>query len=407
MTDHRTTDVLIAGGGLVGLALALALSKSLGGELAVTVVDPGALDASQVKADARARALGTASTRMLSAIGVWPDLEHQAQRVSTIEITDSALGDGVRPALLSYDPNTDGDGMVIVENGPLLTALLKAARAAPGVTLRAGRRVIALSAEQMHLAQVTLDDGTMTTAALVVAGDGRMSPVRELAGIKSMGWSYPQSGIVTTIAHEVPHAGTAVQHFLPGGPFALLPLTGSRSCVTWSEDTVEAQRLMAADDPTFLDALEQRAGGKLGRITLAGPRQSWPLELHLARALAANRVALIGDAARSVHPLAGQGLNLGLRDCAALAEVIEDAARTGQDIGVATTLERYERWRRADGAMSAAAFDGLNRLFSNEWTLLRTARTAGLGLVDRMPALKRLLVGEAAGLTGELPRLMR
>jgi 2-octaprenyl-6-methoxyphenol hydroxylase len=407
VTNERSTDVLIAGGGVVGLALALALSTTLGGELAVTVVDPGPLDPARVKPDARARALGTASIRLLTAIGVWPRIEPHAQRVSAIEITDSALTDGVRPALLTYDPSAEGDGMVIVENAALMVALLAAARAAVGVTLQPGRRVVALAAEQMRPGIATLDDGTTIAAAVTVAGDGRSSPVREMAGIKSTGWSYPQSGVVTTIAHEMPHGGKAVQHFLPGGPFALLPLKGNRSCVTWSDGASEAQRFMSADDVTFLHALEQRAGGKLGRITLEGSRQSWPLELHLARALVANRVALIGDAARSVHPLAGQGLNLGLRDCAALAEVIEDAARAGQDIGVATTLERYERWRRADGAMSAAAFDGLNRLFSNDWTLLRTARTAGLGLVDRMPALKRLLVGEAAGVTGDLPRLMR
>jgi 2-octaprenyl-6-methoxyphenol hydroxylase len=412
VTAERTTDVLISGGGFVGLVLALALSKTLGGELAVTVVDPGPLDPARVKPDARARALGTASIRLLTAIGVWPQIEHLAERVSAIEITDSALGDGIRPALLTYDPSADGEGMVIVENAPLLAALLGTARATPGLTLLAGRRVSALAAEQMRPARVTLDDGTVIAAALAVAADGRASPLRAMAGIKSMGWSYPQAGIVTSIAHELPHGGKAVQHFLPGGPFALLPLRSdqrecNRSCVTWSEDTSEAHRLMSVDDATFRDALEERAGGKLGRISLDGPRQSWPLELHLARALAANRVALIGDAVRSVHPLAGQGLNLGLRDCAALAEVIEDAARAGQDIGVATTLERYERWRRADGAMSAAAFDGLNRLFSNDWIVLRTARTAGLGLVDRMPGLKRLLVGEAAGLTGDLPRLMR
>lgn len=403
------TDVLIAGGGYVGLALGLALARVLEGALRVHIIDPGLLDAAAVRRDARATALGTASIRLLGAIGVWPDLAARAQSVASIEITDSRLSDGVRPTLLTYDPRTQGDadGMVIVENGHLLSALLDAALRAPGLTLSPGRRVVSLSADALRPATVTLDIGDSVRTALVVAADGRVSPVREMAGIKCVAWRYAQHGLVTTIAHEIPHEGRAVQHFLPGGPFALLPLPGNRACITWTEAEVEAQRLMAASDDDFLRAVEQRAGGKLGRITLAGPRQSWPLELHLARALIAPRVALIGDAARVVHPLAGQGLNLGLRDVAALTDVIADAARAGQDIGVATTLDRYERWRRADGAMSAAAFDGLNRLFSNDWTLLRTARIAGLGLVDRMPLLKQMLVGEAAGLTGEVPTLMR
>ena len=403
------TDVLIAGGGYVGLTLGLALSQALDGALRVRVVDPGQLDAGTVRSDARATALGTASIRLLTAIGVWSVLAARAQVVSSIEITDSRLTDGVRPTLLTYDPRAarDAEGMVIVENAHLLAALLDAARRVPGLTVSPRRRVASLNADALRPATVTLDDGECVRAALVVAADGRASPVRDMAGIKCMGWQYPQHGLVTTIAHEVPHEGRAVQHFLPGGPFALLPLPNNRACITWTEAADEAKRLMAASDEDFLRAVEQRAGGKLGRITLDGPRQSWPLELHLARALIAPRVALIGDAARVVHPLAGQGLNLGLRDVAALADVIADAARAGQDIGVAGTLDRYERWRRADGAMSAAAFDGLNRLFSNDWTLLRTARMAGLGLVDRMPVLKQMLVGEAAGLTGDLPTMMR
>ena len=405
--DH--TDVLVAGGGYVGLALGLALSNLLDGELTVRVVDPGPLDSAAVRNDARATALGTASVRLLEALGVWSRLAPLSQRVSAIDITDSRLTDGVRPTLLTYDPQSaeTGDGMVIVENAHLLSVLIDAVRQAAGVALMPRARVVSLSADALRPATIGLDEGRSVRAALVIAADGRLSPVREAAGIKCMGWRYPQYGLVTTIAHEVPHDGRAVQHFLPGGPFALLPLPGNRACVTWTEAEGEALRLMAASDDDFLGAIEQRAGGKLGRITLAGPRQSWPLELHLARALASNRVALIGDAARVVHPLAGQGLNLGFRDVAALAEVIADAAHAGQDIGVSTTLDRYERWRRADGAMSAAAFDGLNRLFSNDWTLLRTARMAGLGIVDRMPILKQMLVGEAAGVTGEVPSLMR
>lgn len=407
--NSEPTDVLIAGGGYVGLALGLALSHALDGGFRVRIVDPGPLDAALVRTDARATALGTASIRLLTAIGVWPALIARAQSVSSIEITDSRLTDGVRPTLLTYDPRADSgaEGMVIVENAHLLSALLDATRHAPGLTLTPRRRVTSMTADALRPATVSLDDGESVRTALVVAADGRASPVREMAGIKCMGWRYPQYGLVAIIAHEVSHEGRAVQHFLPGGPFALLPLPGNRACITWTEAEAEAKRLMTASDNDFLRAVEQRVGGKLGGITLAGPRQSWPLELHLARALIAPRVALIGDAARVVHPLAGQGLNLGLRDVAALTDVIAEAARVGQDIGVASTLDRYERWRRADGAMSAAAFDGLNRLFSNDWTLLRTARVAGLGLVDRMPLLKQMLVDEAAGLTGDVPTLMR
>ena len=226
-------------------------------------------------------------------------------------------------------------------------------------------------------------------------------------GIKSVRWGYDQTGIVTIVAHERPHGGRAVQHFLPAGPFAILPLTGNRSCITWSEDAGEAARILALDDAAFLDEVDLRFGGRLGGIQLAGPRQSWPLELHLARSYAAPRLAVIGDAAHSVHPIAGQGLNLGLRDSAALVEVIADAARLGLDIGSAAVLERYEQWRRFDSTVSAIAFDGLNRLFSSDNAMLRAARDAGLGLVDRSPVLKQAFVKEASGLSGELPKLLR
>jgi 2-octaprenyl-6-methoxyphenol hydroxylase len=245
------------------------------------------------------------------------------------------------------------------------------------------------------------------SASLLIAADGRNSPLRGMAGIKSVGRSYPQMGIVTTVAHAKPHNGHAVQHFLPGGPFAILPLPGNRACITWTEEAGEARRILALDDAEFLDEVDKRFGGKLGTISLAGPRQSWPLELHLARSYIAPRFSVVGDAAHVVHPIAGQGLNLALRDAAALTEAIIDAARLGLDLGSAQALERYERWRRFDAAMSTAAFDGLNVLFSNDSTLLRAARDVGLGLVDRSPMLKQLFVAEAAGITGDVPRLLR
>jgi len=231
--------------------------------------------------------------------------------------------------------------------------------------------------------------------------------MREAAGIKIIGWNYAQTGIVTTVRHDRPHQGRAVQHFLPAGPFAILPLTGNRACITWTEDAREAARILALDDAGFVAEVEKRFGGKLGAIALDGPRQSWPLELHLARRYVGPRFALVGDAAHGVHPLAGQGLNLAFRDVAALTEVVVEAVRLGFDAGDAQALTRYERWRRFDSAISAATFDGINRLFANDATLLRSAREVGLGVVDRIPALKRFFVSEAAGLTGNVPRLLK
>jgi 2-octaprenyl-6-methoxyphenol hydroxylase len=406
-------DVAIVGGSYAGLALAIALAQASQGALTITVFDRGDFGRSGAPAhDNRATAIAGGSRRLLEAIGVWHELEAYAQPVTAIDITDSALDDAIRPTRLSYD-NTlvDGTpGTVIVENARLLAALQAASRRAPGVELIAAVSVTGLEVASGG-ASLTLDNGMVRTVSLVVAADGARSGVREMAGIKTVGWRYDQTGIVTTVALDTPHEGRAVQHFLPAGPFAILPLTGDRACITWTEGADEAKRILALDDAAFLAETARRFGYKLGEITLAassGPaRQSWPLDMHLARALIADRVALIGDAAHSVHPIAGQGLNLGLRDVAALAEVLIDGARLGLDLGQATVLERYQAWRRLDSAMSAAAFDGLNRLFSNDATVLRTLRGAGLGLVDRMPLLKQFLVSEAAGLTGDVPKLLK
>jgi 2-octaprenyl-6-methoxyphenol hydroxylase len=254
---------------------------------------------------------------------------------------------------------------------------------------------------------VTLAGGRALRTRLLVSAEGRQSSLRERAGIKVVGWPYGQTGIVTWVAHERPHDGTAVQHFLPAGPFAILPLTGHRSCITWSETADEARRILALDDTAFLAEVERRFGGRLGAITMIAGRQSWPLSMHLARSYVADRFALIGDAAHGVHPIAGQGLNLAMRDAAALAEVLIEAARLGLDIGNGEILARYERWRRFDAAVSTATFDGLNRLFSSDNALVRAMRDAGLTLVDRSPAVKQMLVTEAAGLSGDVPRLLR
>ncbi len=402
---HRF-DVAISGASFAGLALALALSDALGPDFKMALIDR--IPASEARPDARAFALSAASRHLLEAIGAWPAVAAEAQAVEGIDITDSSLEAGVRPVLLAYDNVTEGGEAAthIVPVAPLSQALRAKVAERPSITVFAPAEAKSFAAEETS-ARIGLADGRQILASLVVAADGRKSALREAAGIKIIGWSYPQTGIVTTVRHERGHAARAVQHFLPAGPFAILPLTGDRSCITWTEDAREAKRIMALDDDGFLAEVEKRFGGKLGAIEVAGPRRSWPLELHLARRYVGPRFALAGDAAHGVHPLAGQGLNLALRDVAALAEAVTEGVRLGFDAGNAQSLQRYERWRRFDSAISAAAFDAINRLFASDMTLLRSVREAGLGLVDRMPALKRFFVAEAAGLTGELPRLLK
>lgn len=401
MRDH---DVVIAGGGLTGLVLARTLAGVFGHDARIALLDAGGAAG---RADPRSYALSAGSRRLLEAIGIWSAVASEAQPVSGIDITDSSLTDAIRPILLSYDTAVaEGEpGMWIVPADALQRAAMAALAGVAGVT-QISATATGLTADASGIA-VQLADGRSLNAGLVVACDGRNSPLRTAAGIKTVDWRYEQTGIVTTVRHERPHGGRAVQHFLPGGPFAILPLTGNRACVTWTEQADEAARILALDDAGFLSELEKRFGHRLGALELAGPRGSWPLAMHLARELIAPRFALAGDAARGVHPIAGQGLNLGLRDVAALSECLVDAVRVGLDVGDATALERYARWRRFDGAASAAAFSALNALFSQDNALLRSVRDAGLGIVDRMPGLKRALVGEAAGLTGEVPKLLK
>jgi 2-octaprenyl-6-methoxyphenol hydroxylase len=292
----------------------------------------------------------------------------------------------------------------MIENRHLIDALVTRARDT-GVELRAGA-VTGFAANPRSI-DVHLKDGSEISARLLVGADGARSAVREAAGIAVHGWDYDQSAIVTTVAHERDHNGRAEEHFLPAGPFAILPLTGKRSSIVWTESKAEAARIVALPDAEFHAELETRFGLKLGDIEVAGPRRAFPLGLFTARSFVADRLALIGDAAHIIHPIAGQGLNMGLRDAAALAEVIADAARLGLDPGDANTLERYQRWRRFDTMSMGVATDGLNRLFSNRSDGLRAVRDLGLGLVERMPALKRVFIREAAGFTGEVPRLLR
>jgi len=400
------SDVIIAGAGTSGLALAAALADALGPEARVMLLERG--EPGGAPDDPRAFALSAGSKHMLEVLGVWRAVAEHAQPVTAVDITDSSLEDAFRPVLVSYDNRVAGGepATFILETRRLNRALAEAVAARPSIARLWGAAVEGFAADE-HGAAVAIAGGRTLRATLAVAADGRSSRLREAAGIRVVRWSYDQVGIVTTVSHAEPHAGRAVQHFLPAGPFAILPLPGNRSCVTWTEEAHRAREILALDDAAFLAEVEKRFGFRLGEIALAGPRASWPLDMHLARAWVASRLALLGDAAHGVHPIAGQGLNLGLRDVAALTEVVADAARLGLDIGSLAVLERYERWRRLDSSISAATFDALNRLFSNDLTLLRTARDFGLGLIERLPGLKQVLVTEAAGLAGEVPKLLR
>jgi 2-octaprenyl-6-methoxyphenol hydroxylase len=396
-------DVLIGGAGFAGLALAIALRQGLGASFVVTVADP---TLGRAPSDARASAIVAAARRLFETIGVWDQVADGAQPILDMAITDSRLQDAVRPVFLTFEGDVEpGEPFAhMVENGPLIAALIEKAKQ-EGVVLRpaavadfdlAGNRI-----------QVRLSDGETFAARLLVAADGARSTIRERAGIASHGWAYDQSSIVATVTHERDHHGRAEEHFLPSGPFAILPLKGRRSSIVWTEDAQEAERIVALPDPEFHAELERRFGLHLGEIAAVGLRRAYPLGLAMARAFIAERLALIGDAAHVIHPIAGQGLNMGLKDVAALAETIVDAARLGLDPGSLAVLDRYQRWRRFDTMAMGIATDGLNRLFSNRSDVLRFARDVGLGLVDRLPAMKRLFIREAAGLIGEVPKLLK
>jgi 2-octaprenyl-6-methoxyphenol hydroxylase len=396
--------VLIAGGGFAGLSLAIALKDALGAGFAVAVADP-ALGRSHA-GDTRASAIAASARRMFESIGVWESVAAKAQPILDMVVTDSRLEDVVRPAFLSFGGEVaPGEPFAhMIENGPLIDALLARARSLD-VDLRP-TAVADFEADGGRIA-TSLGDGDALPASLLVAADGARSALREHAGIETFGWDYGQSGIVATVAHERDHGGRAEEHFLPAGPFAILPLTGRRSSIVWTESAREAERIVALPEADFQAELERRFGLHLGEIHAAGMRRAYPLGLWVARAFAGDRLALIGDAAHVIHPIAGQGLNLGLRDSAALAESIADAARLGLDVGSAEVLDRYQRWRRFDTMAMGVATDGLNRLFSNRSDALRILRDVGLGLVDRVPPLKTLFIREAAGLTGDVPKLLR
>lgn len=399
-------DILIVGGGLNGPALALALAM---GGLHVTVIDARpAPTRAEAGFDGRAYALAIASKRLLTVLGIWAGVADKSQPILQIKASDGRAGTGPAPFFLTFDAAEIEEGPMgfMLEDRVLYAAFLAAMQENPRVTLLSGETVVAQETGP-STASVTLASGRTLTARLLVGCDGRASGTASRAGIGRSGWGYGQTALVTAVAHGRPHHGIAHQYFMPAGPLAILPLPGGHhSSIVWSETDATAAAIQALPDDDYLAALRPRFGDFLGEISLAGARFTYPLNLTLANSFIGPRLALVGDAAHGVHPIAGQGLNLGLRDVAALAEVLTRAARRGEDIGAPDVLARYQSWRRFDATSLALGMDAVNRLFSNDNPLLRAGRDLGLGLANALPVLRRRLIRQAAGLSGDLPRLL-
>ena len=398
------TDIVIAGGGLNGLSMALALRA---GGFAVVLVDPVAQKIrANAKFDGRSYALSIASKRVLSALGVWDSIADTAP-ILGIKVTDGRAGEAPSPLMLAFDHAEIEEGPMgfMAEDRKLRPALLAACKDA-GVVQIEGDSVASEAADESGVT-VTLGSGKTLGARLLIACDGKKSAIATRAGIRKTGWEYDQTSLVCAIAHELPHHGIAHQYFMPAGPLAILPLKGNRCSIVWTERRARAEAIQAMSDADYLAELRPRFGTFLGDIELAGARFTYPLALSIADRFLSDRIALVGDAAHVVHPIAGQGLNAGLKDVAALAEVLTDAHRRGEDIGRAEVLERYQRWRRFDTAALAVATDGFNRLFSNDNSALRLIRDIGMAATNAVPGLRRALIREAAGLTGDLPRLAK
>ncbi len=405
---HMThdSDILIVGGGLSGPILALALAQT---GHSVTVIDALSEKVRKNAAfDGRSYAVALTSQRLLEGIGVWNDIADHSQPMLEIKVSDGRAGEGPSPFFMHFDHAEIEEGPMgyMVQDRHIRRALLDAMEATKGITHLAGETV---TTQDITPGAVTITLGTDKglTGKLLIGADGRGSGTATRAGIKRTGWGYGQTALVCAIAHERPHHSIAHQFFMPPGPLAILPLPGNVSSIVWSETDENAKRFNVLSDDDYLTMLRPRFGDFLGDISLAGKRFTYPLSLSLAQTIAANRLALIGDAAHGVHPIAGQGLNAGMRDIAALAEVITDATRRGEDIGSIAVLKRYEEWRRFDNTALAMATDGFNRLFSNDNSLIRGIRDVGMGVVNALPGLRRSFIREAAGLTGDLPRLMQ
>lgn len=401
----RRSDVIILGGGLVGLSLAIALGRH---GLAVAVIDPARPETQLAPAyDGRATAISSSSWRMLQALGVGARLADAGQPIGTIRVSE-----GLAPGGIVFDPGDPGDPLgMMFENRLLRHALRESALAEAGIALHAPARALAIERDEAG-ARVTLDDGTILAAPLLVGAEGRRSPIREAAGIPIARWSYDHVAIVATIAHPRDHESTAYEIFYPTGPFAVLPMRDGedgrhRSAIVWSVKTAEAPATLALPERALTREIERRMGGFLGEIALAGPRFSYPLGFHHAARIVDRRLALAGDAAHGIHPIAGQGLNLGFRDVAALAEILVEGARLGMDPGDAQLLDRYQRWRSLDTFMVALATDGLTRLYGVPGKAASAIRRLGMAAVERIQPLKDRFMAEARGESGDLPLLLR
>lgn len=403
---ENNCDILIVGGGLNGPALALALAS---GGFRSTIIDAQPV-ASFVDSDfdGRAYALALGTKNMLAAMGIWAGVEKFSQPILDVIASDGKAGQGAGPLFVHFDHQEIEEGPMgyMLEDRYLRRALLEAVAGNDLVASVNSRKVVAQATDDRGVC-VTLDNGETLRAALLVGCDGRTSGTALRAGIARTQRGYDQTALVCAIRHDKPHNGAAHQFFMPSGPLGILPLPGNRSSIVWAEKTERATWIAGLSDEDYMDELRPCFGDFLGDIALEGARFRYPLTLSLANSLYAERLALVGDAAHGIHPLAGQGLNLGMRDVATLAEVLTLARRRGEDFTNAMVLERYAQWRRFDIATMAAATDGINRLFSNDNAILRAGRDIGLGLVNAVPSLKRGLIRQAAGLTGDLPKLMR
>ncbi len=398
-------DLAIAGGAASGLALAAAVKRALGAGTSVAVIDPGPAPRSDPgRPLLRTVAIAAGPRQLLDSVGAWAAIAPKAQPILAMEIMDGEVRDAVRLPHLRFDAKGDGPLAHMAFNDDVVAALSELC-ASLGVERIAGSAMSWNPGK--HVARLALADGRSLRARLAVAADGARSKLRALAAIPAYGWDYDQSGIVATIAHERDHEGVAEQHFLPAGPFAILPLPGRQSSIVWNERRADARALVALESEDFLRQLELRFTLKLGELRLASPVEAFPFRFQIARRFVGERLALIGDAAHVVHPIAGQGLNLGLRDVAALAETIVAEMRLGLDPGGPAPLAAYERARRFDVAASGMGMDAMNRLFSNNFGPLRLLRDLGLRLVDRAPALKDLLIAEAGGAGRDAPKLLR